>query len=210
MAPLLELPVPVVIGVQEVDERADVAVGQLSARRRVGANRHGAGPGRAIDRLRSGAAEIDALQHLIEQSGFAAGANRIECVEELPVAVQRVDLIEIERAPELGSLGPDVADFDRRVPGHLALDFQIPVLSVRGHAVIGADRQRSVRGRNDERRTWWAFPRGMESAASMSKATCTRMACRSRRCRRTDRLIPGTVPIVLSTLMKFAQRAADS
>ena len=51
---------------------------------------------------------------MVEKSGFAAGADYIEGIEEFFVAVQRVNLIEIERAPQLRSraLGFDARSFD--------------------------------------------------------------------------------------------------
>ena len=61
-----------------------------------------------------------------------------------------INLVEIDRAPKLGSFGPDIADFDGCVVGQLSLDLQVPILAIGRYTVVGADRLRSVCGWNNK------------------------------------------------------------
>src|SRR5207248_10300914 len=86
---------------------AEASIGELSASRRVGADGHGTRPGRAIDntivRGPRARTEVYPHQHLVEELGFSSGSNRVKCVEESPAPRQRIDRVQIFRAPDLRS-----------------------------------------------------------------------------------------------------------
>src|SRR5215475_14742082 len=117
---------------QTVYKGAGAAVGELSAQGRIGANRHGTGPCRTVaslraDVLRAGSLQVNALQHLVQQRRVTTSPRGVKSVEQVDVAVKGVNLVQVDIAPEFGSLRSEVSDFDCCVGSNLPLNFEIPV-----------------------------------------------------------------------------------
>ena len=121
--------------------------------------------------------------------------------------VQRIDLIEIDRAPKLRSLRSEVADFDRRVVRNFALDFEVPVLDVRNHTVVGADRQRSVGCRNDERHGGWRSRRQRNRQGDVRKRSVRGRRIRHTRSAGADQIDSGNRADGVVHSDEIAQRA---
>ena len=137
---------------ERIGERRIVAVGEIVAQccwpwRRADASRRSASTPFTLFRQRrtslphrrrraSGAGDIDALEHLVQQSRFAAAARRVESF--LQSVVEEVGRVEVHAVVELAGQRADVARIQGEIAADVARHGQRQVLNVR-RRVVGVD-----------------------------------------------------------------------
>ena len=70
---------------------------------------------------------------MIEESGIASRACRIERFKK--IVLENVHGVERNSSPKLRALGADIGDAERHTLSQIALNLEVEVLNIRGHAV---------------------------------------------------------------------------